>query len=219
MAETQVPNDTHIVEIPLEHQNQNQNLMISAIQHHPLRQISESSGHLLLLKLWQRDEHLFGLRIGQRETKMDSIKQQIFQLCCYFFLFHALALTLLFTSPDPPPNVCRKWWVPAVSMAATSAVFVIVVQLKLWVYWKASGQLQKERNENRALTRCVQELRMKGSCFNLSKEPQIGNRMKSSSVEIKWGIFTWFSRNLVSISLLCFSALVFPASKLILCGF
>lgn len=104
-------------------------------------------------------------------------------------------------------------------MGATSGVFVIMVQLKLWLYWKASGQLQREKSENRALTRCVQELRMKGSCFNLSKEPQIGNRMKSSSVEIKWGPLTWFSRNFITISLFCFSAIVFAASKFILCGF
>ncbi|XP_038905570.1 uncharacterized protein LOC120091553 [Benincasa hispida] len=218
MAETK-DSGAHIVEIPVEQENhtQNQNPMISVIQHHPLRQISESSGHLLLLKLWQRDEHLFGLRIGRRETKMESLKQQIFQLCCFFFLFHALSLTLLYTSSDP--NVCKKWWVPAVAMGATSGVFVIVVQLKLWLYWKASGQLQREKTENRALTRCVQELRMKGSCFNLSKEPQIGNRMKSSSVEIKWGPLTWFSRNFITIFLLGFSAIVFAASKFILCAF
>ncbi|XP_022965180.1 uncharacterized protein LOC111465114 [Cucurbita maxima] len=203
---------THIVEIPAE----NQNIMISVIEQHPLRQISESSGHLLLLKLWQREEHLFGLRIGRRETKLESLKQQIFQLCCYFFLFHALSLTLLFTSSDP--NVCHKWWVPGVAMGATSGVFVIVVQLKLWLYWKASAQLQREKSENRALTRIVQELRMKGSCFNLSKEPQIGHRMKSSSVEIKWGPLTWLSRNFVTIFLLCFSGIVFGASKFILCG-
>ncbi|KGN56048.1 uncharacterized protein LOC101219596 [Cucumis sativus] len=217
MAETKDSTAAHIVEIPVEQENHTQNLMISVIQHHPLRQISESSGHLLLLKLWQRDEHLFGLRIGRRETKMESLKQQIFQLCCFFFLFHALSLTLLYTSSDP--IVCKKWWVPAVVIGATSGVFVIVVQLKLWMYWKARGQLQKEKTENRALTRCVQELRMKGSCFNLSKEPQIGNRMKSSSVEIKWGPLTWFSRNFITISLLGFSAIIFVTSKFILCGF
>lgn len=105
------------------------------------------------------------------------------------------------------------------AVAATSGVFVIVVQVKLWLYWKAAGQLQKERNENRALTRCVQELRMKGSCFNLCKEPQSGKRMKSSSVEIKWGPLTWLSRNFITISLVCFAGLVFGASKFILCGF
>lgn len=178
--------------------------MISVIQEHPLSQISESSGHLLLLKLWQRDEHLFGLRIGQRETKLECLKQQIFQLCCYFFLFNVLSLTLMFTSYNP--NVCHKWWGPAVSVAATSVVFVMAVQVKLWGYWKAAGELQRER--------------MKGCCFNLCKEPQsVGKRMKSSSVEIKWRPLTCLSRNFITISLLCFSGLVFAASKFILCGF
>ncbi|KAJ0953836.1 putative transcription factor MYB-HB-like family [Helianthus annuus] len=52
-------------------------------------------------------------------------------------------------------------------------------------YWKVCGELQRERMDNRALTRCVQELRMKGVSFDLSKEPAIGNRMKSSSKKKK----------------------------------
>ncbi|KAG7028284.1 hypothetical protein SDJN02_09465, partial [Cucurbita argyrosperma subsp. argyrosperma] len=168
----------HMVEILDEQDNQNRyrNLMIS------------------------RDEHLFGLRIGHRETKLECLKQQIFQLCCYFFLFNVLSLTLMFTSYNP--NVCHKWWGPAVSVAATSVVFVMAVQVKLWEYWKAAGELQRERMKNRAVIRCVQEL-----------------RMKSSSVEIKWGPLTCLSRNCITISLLCFSGLVFAASKFILCGF
>ncbi|OVA12324.1 hypothetical protein BVC80_1799g5 [Macleaya cordata] len=64
--------------------------------------------------------------------------------------------------------------------------------MKLYRYWKVSRQLQRERSDSRALTRCIQELRMKGASFDLSKEPQNARRMKSSS-------------------------LIFPASKFILC--
>ncbi|KAK6938675.1 hypothetical protein RJ641_032183 [Dillenia turbinata] len=46
--------------------------------------------------------------------------------------------------------------------------------LKLLRHWKAQRRLQGERNYNRALTRSIQELRMKGASFDLSKEPQRG---------------------------------------------
>ncbi|KAJ0102429.1 hypothetical protein Patl1_03710 [Pistacia atlantica] len=191
MAQTK---DAHVVEIPVDEEHQNKALYcmktITAIQHHPLTEISQSPGHLLLLKLWQRDEDLFGRRIALKESRMDSIRREMFQLCCFFLLFHGLFLTMLFTS-----------------------------SVKLYRYWKAWRQLQRERGDNRALTRCIQELRMKGASFDLSKEPQSGKRMKSSSVEIKWKPLTWCSQNFITICLLGFSGLIFPASKFILCGF
>lgn len=81
-----------------------------------------------------------------------------------------------------------------------------------------SRQLQRERGDGRAVTRCISELRMKGASFDLSKEPLIGKKMKSSSVEIKWKPLTWLSQYVVTICLVCFTGLVFPASRLILCA-
>ncbi|KAJ6724065.1 hypothetical protein OIU85_022039 [Salix viminalis] len=63
--------------------------------------------------------------------------------------------------------------------------------VKICRFWKVSRQLQRERNDNRALTRCIQELRMEGASFDLSKEPLGGKRMKRSSVELKWKPLTW----------------------------
>lgn len=100
----------------------------------------------------------------------------------------------------------------------TSLVFVALVHVKVHRFWKVWGQLQRERGDGRALSRCIQELRMKGASFDLSKEPQNGKRMKSSSVEIKWKPVAWCSRNLLTICLVCFTGLVFPASKFVLCG-
>ncbi|XP_058113030.1 uncharacterized protein LOC131256043 [Magnolia sinica] len=194
--------DTHIVEIPVDEEHQPQNLSamntLSAIHHHPLKQISESPGHLLLFKLWQREEDLFARRIAIKETRLDNIKREVFQLCCFFFAFHGLYLTLLFTSSiQSHDQTCRKWWAPSCVSIFTSFVLILSVQLKLFRYTKVSAQLQKERSDNRALVRCIQELRMKGSSFDLSKEPQTTKRMKSSSVEIKWKPLRWFSQNLV----------------------
>lgn len=220
--------DAHIVEIPVESEQQ-QELKIAtttiseAIQHHPLTEISQSPGHLLLLKLWQREEDLFGRRMALKETRLDSIKRELFQLCCFFLIFHGFFFTILFNSSvnsqEENAHTCRKWWIPGLLSVATSLVFVFLVQVKLWRYWKVWKQLQRERNDGRAVTRCIQELRMKGASFDLCKEPQNGKRMKSSSVEIKWKPLTWCSQYLVTIALVCFAGLVLPATKFILCGF
>ncbi|CAL5402586.1 unnamed protein product [Camellia sinensis] len=169
--------DTHIVvEIPVDEEHQ-QKLTFSAMQNHPLSEISQSPGHLLLLKLWQREEDLFGRRIAMKETRLDSIKTETTQLCFFFFIFHAFFSTILFTSsinnnnPEQDRNLMR-----------------------LCRYWKVWRELQREKESNRAVGRCVQELRMKGASFDLDKEPQSGKRMKSSSVEIKWKPLTWCSR-------------------------
>ncbi|XVF03543.1 hypothetical protein REPUB_Repub05bG0003000 [Reevesia pubescens] len=215
----------HIVEIPVDEEHQ-QKLSyafntVTAIQNHPLMEISQSPGHLLLLKLWQREEDHFGRKIALKESRLDSIKREIFQLCCFFLIFHGFFFNILFTSSvgAKEHHTCKKWWIPSIVSVSTSLVFVFLVQVKLYRYWKVWKQLQRERNDNRALTRCIQELRMKGASFDLSKEPHIGRRMKSSSVEIKWKPLTWCSQYLITICLVCFSGLVFPACKFILCGF
>ncbi|XP_020214601.1 uncharacterized protein LOC109798662 [Cajanus cajan] len=228
MAETK---DNHIVEIPVDQEHHHQknvlcsmtNNMIEAIEDHPLTEISESPGHLLLLKLWQREEELFAKRIAHKETRMDTIKAELFQLSSFFFIFHGFFFTLLFTSwaraqQQAHEGVCHKWWLPSMVSLCTSLVFVGLVQVKVHRYWKVWGQLQRERSDGRAVTRCIQELRMKGASFDLSKEPHCGKRMKSSSVEIKWRPLTWCSRNLLTVSLVCFTGLAFPASKFVLCA-
>ncbi|CAN1248150.1 hypothetical protein LINPERPRIM_LOCUS6627 [Linum perenne] len=97
-------------------------------------------------------------------------------------------------------------------------VLVWLVQVKLYRYWNVERQLQKQRVEGRSVTRLIQELRMKGGSFELGKDPYCGRKMKSSSVEIKWKPITWFTQYRVAIFLVCFTGLVFPVSRLILCG-
>ncbi|KAH8494882.1 hypothetical protein H0E87_021331 [Populus deltoides] len=189
--------DAHIVEIPVDEEHQQKLICamntITAIQNHPLAEISNCPGHLLLLKLWQREENLFGRRIALKESRMVSIKREIFHLCCFFLVFHGIFLTILFTSSvDSKEHTCKNWWIPSLASVCTSLVFVSLVQVKICSYWKVSRQLQREKNNDRALTKCIQELRMKGASFDLSKEPVSGKRMKSSSVEIKWKPFTWW---------------------------
>ncbi|KAF5454824.1 hypothetical protein F2P56_024461 [Juglans regia] len=165
------------------------------MHHHPLMEISESPDHLLLLKLSQREEDLFGQCIALKQTRLDSIKRELFQLSCFFFIFHGFFSTILFTSSvnsqEEHKQTYKKWWIPGLLSVSTSLVLVFFVQVKLCRYWKVSRQLQWERNDGRSLTRFIQELRMKGASFDLSKEPQSGKRMKSSGVEIKWKSINW----------------------------
>ncbi|XP_052185666.1 uncharacterized protein LOC127797126 [Diospyros lotus] len=207
--------DAHIiVEIPVAEETQ---IPAAAMQHHPLAEISQSGGHLLLLKLWQREEELSGRRIGSKEARTDAVRGEIFQLCCFFFIFHGFFLTILFTS-SPNSDACGRWWIPSALEMSTSIALIFLVQMKLCRYWKVQRQLQREKADGRALSRCIQELRMKGRSFDLSKDPHGGGRrMKSSSVEVKWRPLTWFSQNLLTVCLVCFAALLFPASKLVLC--
>lgn len=209
--------DHHVVEIPVAGDRQKQ--IIFSIQDHPLMEISESPGHLLLLKLWQRQEALFCRKIAQRETKIDTLRTEIFHLCLFFLTFHGFLLTVLFTSTTTNINSCHKWWIPVIISLLTSCMMVFLVHLKLCRYWKVCKQIQRERTDNRALSRCIQELRMKGASFDLSKEPGIGNRMKmkSSSVEIKWKPLTWCSKYLITICLVGVSCLAVGVCRFMLC--
>ncbi|KAG6755676.1 hypothetical protein POTOM_041509 [Populus tomentosa] len=190
--------DVHIVEIPVDEEHQQKLICamntIAAIQNHPVAEISNCPGHLLLLKLWQSEENLFSRRIALKESRMVSIKRVIFQLCCFYLVLHGIFLAILFTSSvDSKEHTCKNWWIPSLVSVCTSLVFVSLVQVKICSYWKVSRQLQREKNNDRALTKCIQELRMKGASFDLSKEPLSGKRKKSSSVEmIKWKPLTWW---------------------------
>ncbi|KAI3769099.1 hypothetical protein L6452_00196 [Arctium lappa] len=226
MAESKADHH-HLIEIPVDGEHQKQIISaiaaISAIQDHPLTEISESPGHLLLLKLWQREEDLSGRRIAGKESRLDTLRREIFQLCLFFFTFHGLFLTILFTSSSSSSlssrnDLCRKWWIPMMTSLSFCVVMVLLVQRKLFGYWKVYGQIQREKSDNRSLMRCIQELRMKGVSFDLSKEPGNGKKMKSSSVEIKWKPITWCSRYFVTICLVLASSLALPLCKFMVCA-
>ncbi|CAA6672387.1 unnamed protein product [Spirodela intermedia] len=188
---------------------------IGALKHHPLAEISQSPGHLLLLKLWQREEDLLGRRIAAGETLLDSTKREVFRLCCLFFAFHGLFLNLLFAGGNGGGAACgsyRRWWLPCCLSLMTSLALVSAVQARLWRFWAAARRVQRERVEARALARCVQELRMKGKSFDLCKVPVVGGgrRMKSAGEEMKWRTLRWCRRNVLIISLFCFTAAAVP---------
>ncbi|KAL9670408.1 hypothetical protein QQ045_007960 [Rhodiola kirilowii] len=208
------------VEIPINEDSDQMQLQISAIQNHPLMEIAESPGHLLLLKLFQREERIYSSRISLKETKTNSIKQEISQLCTFYFFFHMLCLAILFASTLNNPNSCTAWWIPSVGSLSFSMVLIFLVQVRIYKYWKVWKQMEKLRTESRGLSRCVVELRMKGWSFDLGKGAVVSGRktMKSSSVEVKWGPVSWASRNLIVFVLICLTGVLVPTCKLILCS-
>uniref|UniRef100_A0A7N0UB15 Transmembrane protein n=1 Tax=Kalanchoe fedtschenkoi TaxID=63787 RepID=A0A7N0UB15_KALFE len=155
-------------------------LQVSAIQNHPLMEISESPGHLLLLKLFQREERI----------------NEISQLFTFYTsFFHMLCLPLLFASTlNNPKTSCSTWWIPSMVSLSLLLFVIFVVQVRVYKYWKVRRQMDKLWSENRSLSKCVVELRMKGRNFDLGKGVVSSKRvMKRSSVEMKWRPISWTS--------------------------
>jgi hypothetical protein len=197
MEEQPIKNAVHIVEIPVTGDGaypDGGNAEVAAFLDkaaeaessgsHPLGEIAGSAGHLLLLKLWQREESRLGRRACALEALMDAARRDAFYLCAAFLAFHGLSLALLFAASvsasavSPPAEqraaCCSRWWVPSSLSLVASLALAAAVQLRVCAYWRASRRLRRERGDARALARCVQELRMKGAAFGLSKEPQYG---------------------------------------------
>ncbi|OEL22126.1 hypothetical protein BAE44_0016854 [Dichanthelium oligosanthes] len=174
---------------------------------HPLGEIAASAGHLLLLKLWQREEDRLGRRACALEARMDAARRDAFYLCAAFLAFHGLSLALLFAASvasaassaggggQTSNAACRRWWAPSSLSLAASLALAAAVQLR--------------------------ELRMKGAAFDLSKEPQYGvTRAKCASVEGAgaWAPLRWCQQNVITACLLAVAAAALPSGKFILCA-
>jgi len=181
-----------------------------------------SAGHLLLLKLWQREEDRLGRRACALEARWDA-----FYLCAAFLAFHGLSLAILFaasvaaSAASPSPSAaCRRWWAPSSLSLAASLALAAAVQLRVCAYWRAAARLRRDRGDARALALAVQELRLKGAAFDLSKEPQYGvTRAKCASVEGAgaWALLRWCRQNVVTLCLLAVAAAALPSGKFIVC--
>ncbi|KAJ1269004.1 hypothetical protein BS78_07G177000 [Paspalum vaginatum] len=221
-------NEAHVVEIPVavdggESCGGEAYLDKAADAGHPLGEIAASAGHLLLLKLWQREEGRLARRACALEARMDAARRDAFYLCAAFLAFHGLSLALLFAASvaASAAAACRRWWAPSSLSLAASLALAAAVQLRVCAYWRAAARLRRERGDARALARAVQELRMKGAAFDLSREPQYGvTRAKCASVEGggAWAPLRWCKQNVVSACLLAVAAAALPSGKFILCA-
>ncbi|KAG6517252.1 hypothetical protein ZIOFF_020632 [Zingiber officinale] len=118
------------------------------------------------------------------EACMDVVKRVVFHLSCLLLTFHDLSFTLLFIASVAGASCCG-WWLPCILSLTTSLAVTVSVQVVVRAYWRISRWLQRECDDERALARCVLEMRMKGADFDLFKEPQKSSMwMKGSSVEV-----------------------------------
>ena len=145
-------NDAHIVEIPVsvdggeaEAARALDKAAADAGGAHPLGEIATSAGHLLLLKLWQREEGRLGRSACALEVRMDAARRDAFYLCAAFLAFHSLALAVLFAASvgsagssiaaaaaggGPESAACRRWWAPSSLSLAASLAFATAVPLQ-----------------------------------------------------------------------------------------
>ncbi|XP_039126284.1 uncharacterized protein LOC120262263 isoform X2 [Dioscorea cayenensis subsp. rotundata] len=91
-------------------------------------------------------------------------------------------------------------------------------EMRLFGVQRVKKLLKTDKGSDRALTMCVQELRLKGASFDLSMEPLNVSSMKSTSVAIQLRLLRWCSRNLITLCLAGVSVILIPASRLLLCS-
>ncbi|WOK99552.1 hypothetical protein Cni_G08264 [Canna indica] len=178
---------------------------------HPLHQIAESATHKLLLKQWIKEEEIVARRVALRESRVDSVRREIAGLYCGFFVFHSLVLLLLYSASAAaasPSAACRRSWIPCVCSFLCSMAIVWAVRYKTDTECVLERLLEREREDAVLLAKCVEELKRKGTEFDLLKEVDALRRAKSLRVEAKGGaakVRKWSARDLVTMVLIALS--------------
>lgn len=186
---------------------------------HPLHQIAETPTHKLLLKQWLKEEELILNRIALKETQIDSVRKEITQLYMFFFVFHSIALILLFnaSSNDPVEKSCRRSWIPSLCTLLCSLGLIWAVRYKSDVESHLDKLLEREKEDGKLLAKCVEELKKKGVEFDLLKEVDALRRAKSLRVEAK-AVKKWSARDFVTLFFFSVSCLVLALTRIILCN-
>ncbi|KAM7499120.1 hypothetical protein LguiA_023534 [Lonicera macranthoides] len=185
---------------------------------HPLHQIAQTPTHKLLLKQWLKEEELILNRIALKETQIDSVRKEITQLYCFFFLFHSTALILLFSASSRGPlgGSCHRSWIPSLCSLLCSLGIIWAVRYKTDVEGHLEKLLEREKEDGKLLGKCVEELKKKGVEFDLLKEVDALRRAKSLRVEAK-AVRKWSARDFVTLFFFSVSCLVLGLTRVILC--
>ncbi|CAK7355443.1 unnamed protein product [Dovyalis caffra] len=192
-------------------------------QQHPLHQIAETPTHKLLLKQWLKEEELILNRISLKETQIDSVRKEITQLYIFFFLFHSIALLLLFNASSKDPfgakgsESCKRSWIPSLCSLLCSLGIIWAVRYKTDVECHLEKLFEREKEDGQLLARCVEELKKKGVEFDLLKEVDALRRAKSLRVETKV-VRKWSARDFVSLFFFSVSCIVLGLTRVILCN-
>ncbi|KAJ4981250.1 hypothetical protein NE237_032087 [Protea cynaroides] len=186
---------------------------------HPLNQIAESPTHKLLLKQWLKEEELILGRIALKESQIDNVRKEITQLYCFFFIFHSTALLLLFSAVSGVTHGdgCRRSWIPSLCSLLCSLAIIWAVRYKTDVEDHMEKLLEREKEDGKLLTKCVQELKKKGMDFDLLKEVDALRRAKSLRVESKV-VRRWSARDFVTMFFIAVSCLVLGLTRVVLCN-
>ncbi|KAK1367256.1 Rna polymerase ii elongation factor [Heracleum sosnowskyi] len=187
---------------------------------HPLHQIAETPTHKLLLKQWLKEEELILNRISNKETQLDSIRKEITQLFCFFFLFHSTSLILLFTTSTSfigNNKGCQRSWIPSICSLVCSLAIIWAVRYKTDVESHLEKLLEREKEDGKLLGKCVEELKKKGVEFDLLKEVDALRKAKSLRIETK-GVKKWEARDFVTLFFVGVSCLVLGLTRVILCN-
>ncbi|KAI3879754.1 hypothetical protein MKX03_000373 [Papaver bracteatum] len=185
---------------------------------HPLNQIAESPTHKLLLKQWFKEEELILGRISLKETQIDTVRKEITQLYCFFFLFHSTSLLLLFTSNSNTGTIsCHRSWIPSVCSLLSSLVIIWAIRYKTDIETHIGKLLDREKEDSKLLSKCVQELKFKGIEFDLLKEVDALRRAKSLRVEAK-AVSKWSARDFVTLFFVVVSCFILGLIRIVLCN-
>ncbi|GLJ17326.1 hypothetical protein SUGI_0300850 [Cryptomeria japonica] len=188
-----------------------------AIPPHPLQQIAESANHKLLLKQWLKEEESIDRRVALKESRLDRTRKEVTQLCCFYFLFHGTVLTLLFNAAARnPKDSCKRAWIPSMVSLVASMVIIWAVRYKIDVETQIERLLKREKDDAKLMAKCIQELKRKGTGFDLLKEVDTLRRAKSLRVEPK-AVMKWSGRDLVTIFFIAMSCLILAFTKVVLC--
>ncbi|KAL6998942.1 hypothetical protein U1Q18_000109 [Sarracenia purpurea var. burkii] len=201
-------------------QNSNSNtLIMESKPAHPLHQIAETPTHKLLLKQWLKEEELILNRVALKETQIDSVRKEITQLYCSFFLFHSSSLLLLFTASSRGPNggSCHRCWIPSLCSLLCSLGIIWAVRYRTDVEGHLAKLLEREKEDGKLLAKCVEELKKKGVEFDLLKEVDALRRAKSLRVEAK-AVRKWSGKDFVTLFFFAVACLVIALTRVILCN-
>ncbi|KAM3302727.1 hypothetical protein P3S67_017229 [Capsicum chacoense] len=197
-------------------ENSNNTSIMESKPLHPLHQIAETPTHKLLLKQWLKEEELILNRIATKETQIDSVRNEITQIYCIFFLFHSISLMLLF-SASSKSGLCHRSWIPSVCSLLCSMGIIWAVRYKTDSESHLEKMLEREKEDGKLLAKCVEELKRKGMEFDLLKEVDALRRAKSLRAEAKV-VRKWSARDFVSLFFFSVSCLVLALMRTILCG-
>ncbi|KAG0555008.1 hypothetical protein KC19_12G136500 [Ceratodon purpureus] len=108
---------------------------------------------------WSRKESLFTSRVERKKTKVDNLKNEIYQLIGFFSVFQGVLLTAVSQS-----NLlhCNNWWSPIILSVVASVVTIFGVVQKLMQIQSFQKTIHSEEQSAKEVAARVNNLRNLG---------------------------------------------------------